>query len=180
MKRKNSRNIILLSFVLFLFIPAGCKKKEEAPPQPAPKEKVAPKPTPTVQRQQTSAHLRPVPSQTGMAAATKDPFKPYVVETKPAKPIFRRGSRIGSLPIQNYEVSQFKVLGIVAGLKENSALVVDPAGKAYVVKPGMEIGKNGGQVRSITAASIDVLERYQDEGGRIKKRTVRLALPRKD
>jgi type IV pilus assembly protein PilP len=71
-------------------------------------------------------------------------------------------------------------LGIITGLKENSALVVDPGGKAYVVKSGMEIGKNGGQIHKISNTSIEVIEQYRDENGKIRKRTVKLTLPRKE
>lgn len=84
------------------------------------------------------------------------------------------------LPIQNYEVSQFRVLGLITGLKQDSALVVDPVGKAYVVKPGMEIGKNNGRIVKITATAIEVYEQFRDEEGKLRKRTVKLTLPRKE
>ncbi len=181
MKKKiNNIKFILLIFAFPLMFAAGCEKKESSSPQPATKERLQVKQVPPVQKQVTSAHISTTFKPSVDFSGRKDPFKPFVVETKATKPVFKRGSKYGPLPIQTYEVSQFRVLGIIAGLKQNSALIVDPAGKSYVVKPGMEIGKNGGQVGKISTTSIEVIEKYRDENGRIKKRTVRLALPKKE
>jgi type IV pilus assembly protein PilP len=76
-------------------------------------------------------------------------------------------------------LSKFKVSGIIVGLKENRALVIDPAGKGYVVKKGMLIGDSDGQITDITATSIVVQEKYRDDNGHIKSRTVQLTLPKK-
>jgi type IV pilus assembly protein PilP len=159
---------------------AGCSKKDEQPPpvqQNKPEQK---RPVP-VQKQHSSAQAAPVAVSEFNFSGKKDPFKPVVTETKKAQPqpVFQ-GVSHPLLPIQNYEVNQFRVLGIVTGLKENSALVVDPAGKAYVVRPGMEIGKFGGRIVRISNTAIEVLERFRDEDGRVKKRTARITLPRKE
>ena len=83
------------------------------------------------------------------------------------------------LPIQSYEVSKFKVAGIIAGLRENQALVIDPNGKGYVVKAGMQIGNANGRISRITSSSVEVVERYREGGGRPKSRTIVLTLPKK-
>ena len=69
--------------------------------------------------------------------------------------------------------------GIIVGLVENRALVIDPVGKGYVVKQGMLIGDNDGRISKITATTIEVIENYRDDNGHISKRTVRLTLPQK-
>jgi type IV pilus assembly protein PilP len=179
-KSKSMSKNLLLVFMVPLMLTAGCKKEQQPAPQPPPAPKQEMQQAPPVQQQLSSAQAGgKQPSASGDFATRKDPFKPYVVETK-AVPVFQKGSGAGMLPIQNYEVGQFRVLGIVAGLKQNSALVVDPTGKAYVVKPGMEIGKNGGVVEKVTANSVDILEKYRDETGKIRKRITKLTLPRKD
>ena len=71
-------------------------------------------------------------------------------------------------------MSSFKVSGIIVGLSQNTALVVDPAGKAYVVKPGMTIGSNNGRITRITRNTIEVDERING-----KKTLVKLSLPQK-
>ena len=83
------------------------------------------------------------------------------------------------LPIQIYDVSKFKVSGIIVGLKANSALIIDPAGKGYVVKEGMLIGNNDGRISKITASSLEVAESYRDDNGHLSKRTIKLTLPQK-
>ena len=65
------------------------------------------------------------------------------------------------------------------GLKENSALIIDPAGKGYVVKQGMLIGNNDGRISKITSSSLDVVESYRDDNGHHRKRTIKLTLPQK-
>lgn len=178
-KKGKNKKLFLLIFVCLALLPIGCEKKSSPPPQPATQAKPVVKPLPPVQKQQSSAKVAVNTMPQFDFSNKKDPFKPFVVETKKVKPEIKGGSSFGGLPIQNYEVNQFKVLGIITGLKENNALVVDPAGKAYVVKSGMEIGKNNGRITRIDTASIEVFEQYRDDGGRFRKRTVRISLPRK-
>jgi type IV pilus assembly protein PilP len=178
-KRENRQKILIVLFVLLFMFSAGCKKKEVPSPQPAPKAKHEVQKVTPVQMQQSSAQSTGGVNPSIDFANRKDPFKPFVVESK-SVPVFQRSAGYGLLPIQNYEVGQFKVLGIITGLKDNSALVVDPAGKAYVIKPGMEIGKNGGHIEKISTTSIEVIEKYRDENGKIGKRTIKLTLPRKE
>ena len=93
----------------------------------------------------------------------------------------RRSNRLGqALPILNYEVSQFKVSGIIVGLKQNSALIIDPTGKPYVVKAGMEIGRNDGRITKIAPSYIEVFEKFRDDNGKLIKKTIRLTLPKKE
>jgi type IV pilus assembly protein PilP len=148
------------------------------PPKTVPASKPAAKVIPPIQKQVSSVRTVAGTGSQFDFSNKKDPFKPFVVETKTAKPNI--GGPISGLPIQNFEVSQFRVLGLITGLKQDSALVVDPNGKAYVVKPGMEIGKNNGRIVKITSSSIEVYEQFRDEAGKLRKRTVRLTLPRKE
>jgi type IV pilus assembly protein PilP len=177
-KKQNNKILWLLLFACLTLIAVGCEKKEAPPPQPVSVTKPVAKPTPPIQKQLSSAKPAASAGTQFDFSNKKDPFKPFVVETKAAKP--KSGTSHMGLPIQNYEVSQFRVLGLITGLKQDSALVVDPVGKAYVVKPGMEIGKNNGRIVKITANSIEVYEQFRDEEGKLRKRTVKLTLPRKE
>lgn len=178
-KRNNHYPLLLLLIVTGLLMTGGCNKEEKsspAPPVHKATEKILP---PPLQNQHSSVSVPATTSTSLDFANRKDPFKPFVA----AKPQPERG--VGSLrsadllPIQSYEVSKFKVVGIIVGLKENRALVIDPAGKGYVVKQGMLIGDNDGRISGITSTTIEVLEKYRDETGRIKSRTVKLTLPQK-
>ena len=197
MKRKvNNYRIITLLLLASLLVFAGCKK---TPPEPVAQPKAAaklPMPTPVsstpvpVPKQATV----PVPVQkqsstvkTATAGAfidfknKKDPFKPFIAPIEPTAPkagaIKKKPSDL--LPIQSYDVSKFKVSGIITGLKENQALVIDPAGKGYVVRQGMLIGNNGGRITRISASSIEVIEQNPTGGGHGKKRKIVLPLSKK-
>ena len=182
----------LISVICLLGV-AGCNKKQEAahvaPTAPVPSQQ---KPA-QVQKPMTTAKIPAVVQKqmssikVGVKQAAidftgkKDPFKPAIVELTPVakdgqKPIQQRANL---LPIQRFDVEKFKITGIIAGLKENRALLVDPEGRAYVARTGMLIGPNNGRIIRITSNSVEVDESFRDDAGRIKKRTVKLALQRK-
>ncbi|QXE91487.1 pilus assembly protein PilP [Geomonas subterranea] len=170
------RNLNSAPLLLLLALLGGCKKEEApAPPPPPPHAKpaTAPKPAAPVQQQLSSA------SKLGAALSfKKDPFKPFLVPAAPAPPA--GGARPSGppaadlLPIQSFEVTKFKIAGIIAGLRENKALVLDPTGKGYVVKVGMQIGNANGRVSRITPSTVEVVEK----SGR-KSKTIVLTLAKK-
>jgi len=177
---RNSTSLL----ILLLALSAGCKKEEAPAPPPPPKPAQpapAAKPAAPVQQQLSSA------AKLGSSLTLKkDPFKPFLVPqtAAPAAP-GPAGARPGGspaadlLPIQSFEVSKFKVSGIVVGLRENKALVVDPSGKGYVVQVGMQIGNANGRISRITSSTVEVVERSREPGGRVKSRTIVLTLAKK-
>lgn len=174
MRKSRNRNIVLLVLIL-LVLTGGCKKKEApAPPPVANPQQLQPKP---VQQQVTSAKALSTQGPQIDFSAKRDPFKPFIAEVK--KPTAGTKSS-GGLPIQNHELSQFRVTGIIVGLKENIAQVLDPTGKAYTLKKGMVIGRENGRVTNITSSYIEVQEKYREESGKVKSRTVRLSIPKKN
>jgi type IV pilus assembly protein PilP len=180
---------------------AGCTKEEKPqPPAPQPPAQKAP---PSPQKQLSSAKPAVAagqPSAPGVAAGVqrqlssarpaaptgpvfdftgkRDPFKPFVEVQQAAKaaPVLRPRD---VLPIQSFDVEKFRVIGIITGMAENRAMIVDPSGKGYVVKSGMEIGTNEGRISRITATSVEVIERFRDDNGRLQQRTVKLTLSKK-
>ncbi len=176
-----------LSNVLFvLFIPVlilGCNKNEQPVSALAPQQ-VIKQPTNPVQKLLSSSIKLTSSNSTSNQfdfSSKKDPFKPYgvvkAVSTQSKSDI--RKSMIDSLPIHSFDVSQFKLIGVITGAKENQAMVVDPNGKGYVLKFGMTIGKNEGKVVAITSNGVDVLEQFKDDNGRVRKENIRITLPRK-
>jgi len=177
-KRKYNFSLFIL-LIAGLVMAWGCNKDEQPVVTPPPPHPTAVKLPPPVQKQQSSVNISTYSSPVLDFANRKDPFKAFVI-VKPQPERKTKSARTGELlPIQSYEVGKFKIAGIIVGLKENSALVIDPSGKGYVVKQGMLIGDNDGRITKITAKSIDVLESYRDDNGRIKSRTVKLTLPQK-
>ena len=178
---RNRMRMVFIAAILAVAILtfAGCGKKE-SPPKQAPSPVAKPKPKTPVVQQPLSSAKSPMSSALATDFSTmKDPFKPYaalvVGQSAPKK------NRFGQIiPILNYDLSQFSVKGIIIGLKENTALIVDPTGKPYVVKRGMEIGRNEGKITKITPTFIEVFEQYRDETGKLKKNTTKIMLPKKE
>jgi type IV pilus assembly protein PilP len=182
-KKINRISYYLVLSATIAFLVCGCKKKAEvappSPPQPqAPQVAKPPVPVP-VQKQVSTSKANQVTGNSLDFNVLKDPFKPFVAETKEA-PASKK-NRFGQvLPILNYDVPQFKISGIIVGLKENSAMIVDPTGKPYVVKVGMDIGRNNGRITKIAPNFIEIFEQFRDEDGKLIKKTVRLTLPKKE
>jgi type IV pilus assembly protein PilP len=150
---------------------AACKAEEKASPAPAPVPKAK-----VMQTQQSTSKVAIAP-QAFDFSAKRDPFKPHVVEVKPEA---KQGRVKGTLPIQNFELAQFKISGIIVGLKENIAQVIDPTGKAYTLKKGMIIGNREGRVVAITPTYIEVVEKVTEDSGKSRSQTERLLIPKKN
>ena len=175
MRRKNNM-IKAVGVVAILTMAAfGCGKKDVPPSPDAAKAAAGAKPL--VQALSSSAKA-PVTPERYDFSGKKDPFRSYVVVTKAKLPLPQIS--VKQLPIQQYEVNQFKVLGIITGLAENRAMLLDPTGKSYVVKDGSLIGPHNGRVLKIMPTSIEVTEQYREDSGKIMNRVVKLTLPRKE
>jgi len=181
--KRNPNYLRFAAPLLLVALLFGCSKKEEQPASPAPvqQEPATPAATPAQPVQ------NPLPSAVNQGGELDfrnrtDPFKAYApavaAPTGAAGPTAARRSE-DLLPIQSFEVSKFKVAGIIAGLQENRALLIDPTGKGYVVHTGMKIGNNDGRITRITSSSVEVVETSRDDSGRIRKRTIVLTLTKK-
>lgn len=177
--------IVAQSFILLAaaLLTLGCEKKPEPVAVTAPV-------TTAIDPQSNKPVLKPVSSALKVPPAPvnqfdfstkKDPFKPFVavkLEKAPTKESLERNAR-AALPIHSFDISQFKLIGVVIGGKENFAQVIDPNGKGYILKRGMAIGKNDGKVMTISNSGVEILEQFKDDNGRVRKENIKLTLPRK-
>jgi type IV pilus assembly protein PilP len=180
----NSRDYAVTAVFIVALIISGCGKKDQPPV--IVKQAAAPIVQPSVKPIQkpasSSVKLPPTqPSNLFDFSSKKDPFKPLLLaKTSIAPtPAELKKALLSGLPIHSFDVSQFRLIGVVTGGKENQAMVVDPNGKGYVLKAGMSIGKNDGRITSITSGGVDVLEQFKDDNGRVRKENIRITLPRK-
>ena len=99
----------------------------------------------------------------------RDPFVSLVVTAveKPKK---------GQTPLENYDISAIKILGIVWNEKGNFATVVLPDGKAYTLREGMTIGIHEGKIQKINKNHIVIIERIKDYKGQLKSKETILKL----
>ena len=174
----------VIAMLVFAVVFSGCNKKEQslATTVPVAQPVVQQVAKPVLKSVSSSVKLVSVPIGNQFDfSSKKDPFKPFVVAkavSAPAQDDFKKAILDG-LPIHSFDISQFRLIGMVTGGKENQAMVVDPNGKGYVLKIGMSIGKNDGRITSISAVGVDVLEQFKDDNGRVRKENIRITLPRK-
>ncbi len=86
----------------------------------------------------------------------RDPFRSFVLEKIKELEVSAKG------PLEQFELSQLRVLGVVWETDEARALVSDPSGQGYIVKEGDPIGKNDGFVLEIDDNLVLVQETYED------------------
>jgi Tfp pilus assembly protein PilP len=102
---------------------------------------------------------------------SRDPFRPATLRKKTvARP------RENLSPLERFELSQLKIVGIVWDMKEPRAMVEDSTGLGYTIKVGAPIGANDGVVRAIHRNEIIVEEFFYDVYGARKKREVSMKL----
>ena len=181
--QRTSRAYSVVALVTVATLVSGCNKKEPTPVT-APPASVQSKPqqAKAVQRPVSSVKLAPSQSANQFDfSGKKDPFKPDIAlkaATAPLPEDIKKALQ-GGLPIHSFDVSQFRLIGVVTGGKENQAMVVDPNGKGYVLKTGMTIGKNDGRVTAVRINGVDVVEQFRDDSGRVRKENIKITLPRK-
>ena len=61
-------------------------------------------------------------------------------------------------PLQRFDLEQLKLVGIIWDVTAPKAMILDPAGKGYVVKVNERIGRNNGYIARIREGEIIVVE----------------------
>lgn len=161
----------------------ACKKDQPPQPVPAPVQpaNVVSNQAKPIQKAVSSSLLQAPALNQFDFSNKKDPFKPYVLARPTRNTPNETDKKVqrDALPIHSFDVSKFKLIGIITGGRENQAMVIDPNGKGYVIKVGMTIGNSNGKITSITSSGVDVLEQFTDDNGRVRKENIKITLPRK-
>ena len=110
------------------------------------------------------------------ATGRRDPFRSY--EWEYMKRELADASESG--PLQQYDLNQLAVVGIVWNVGRARALVKDPAGMSYVVAQGARMGKNEGLVLRIDDNLMVVRERYVDLYGNESTQDVEMRIRASD
>ncbi len=146
----------------------GKKKEQKAsakpPPQPAPQQAVPSSAAPTQEVERDYVY-----DPTGK----RDPFQPFIAAQTPIKPV---GEEIPITPLQKYDLSQLKLVAIIVGAGEGSAMVEDSEGKGYIIKKGVYVGTNFGKVKTVLKDRVVIEERYKDYTGQVKEKEIILRL----
>jgi Tfp pilus assembly protein PilP len=109
----------------------------------------------------------PPAPRSGLTETARDPFRPMTLRAKVQTRV-----RENLSPLERFDLSQLKLVGIISDIKEPRALVEDNTGLGYVVKVGTPIGNNDGKIKAIRSNEIIVEEIYPDAYGKPTKHEV--------
>lgn len=79
-------------------------------------------------------------------------------------------------PLGDYELAQLELSAVIWDAKNPRALILDPGGRAYIVREGSQIGKNSGQVIHIGDNLVLVKETYENLAGERTTKDVELRI----
>lgn len=83
-------------------------------------------------------------------------------------------------PLERFDISALKLVGIVWGELGHRGLIRAPDNKGYFVTVGTYMGENGGEVVDVTPDRLVIEEKYKDTEGNIVPKTLDLPLRRKE
>lgn len=156
---------------------SGCTESPKAPtPAPGPAApKAQPQPITPIQPKPEApkAEEKPAPAYSYNPGGRRDPFKPLISrEEKKAKVADRP-------PLERYNISEFKLTGIVWGGFGYNAMLEGPDGKGYFVRVGTIMGPNRGVIKKITKSSIVIEEKYKTYTGQTQHKEIIVDLRKK-
>ena len=105
----------------------------------------------------------------------RDPFVPLSRIRRPIE-----ASDEPATPLQSYDLSQFRLAGVIVGKGASKAMVIAPDGKSYILSKGVKIGKNSGVVITISSESVLVEEKYFDFSGNVIENILEIAVPKRE
>jgi type IV pilus assembly protein PilP len=168
----------LAIFILVLLLGSGCTKQEESVNAPSVSdfEKERAELAARV-KSKSRALVRPhekAPAQPGQPdgaefsvvdkeytydpTGKRDPFRSFIL-TVEAERKDARG------PLEQFDLTQLKVVAVVWGSERPRAVVSDPSGRGYIVREGTYMGKNEGRIIGIADNALVVKETYVDYFG---------------
>ncbi len=89
----------------------------------------------------------------------RDPFRSFILDRLNEIDSSAKG------PLEQFDLSQLSVNGIVWETNQQRALIMDPSGHGYIIEEGDVIGKNDGRVVAIDDNVVVVREAYVDFHG---------------
>ena len=105
-----------------------------------------------------------------------DPFIPLVFETAKQQNAPRPRVTKPLTPLQNYDLSQLKLVAIISRGEKSSAVLEDSAGYGYIVTDGTLVGRDNGTIKKITQDGVIVLEKVYDDTGKIETKISTLTI----
>jgi type IV pilus assembly protein PilP len=172
--KKRSKSILLLALFLLLGVSAsGCSRSNQAPASAPKPVAVTPVQKPISLATPTAVEEKALAPYSYNAQGRRDPFASIIVkEEKQAK----LGDRP---PLERFNISDFKLAGVVWGGFGYNAMMESPDGKGYFIRVGTVIGLNKGIVKKITQDRIVIEEKFKNFSGETERREIVVELRKK-
>lgn len=90
----------------------------------------------------------------------RDPF----VQPIEDKPVSQGALHGPVLPLQRFELSELRLVGIIWDVRKPRAMIRDPKGETHIVGPNAKMGPRNGYIASIREGEIVVVETIDQEG----------------
>jgi type IV pilus assembly protein PilP len=161
-------SVLMLCFVIVVpgCAPDSQPQQTSAERREARKKKPAQKKPPETPKPAVQADTKPY-SYT--SAGKADPFRPLVVDTSTLKAAAAQPrDRSFLTPLQKYELKDLKLVAIVVGEGEPTAMLEDPTGYGYVVRKGTLVGPNDGIVERILPNGLVIREKMYNSLGEVE------------
>ncbi len=176
-KRRNSSRIIFtLALTVLVAILAGCSKSKTAS-TPAPAPSASAQRQPIVSAPTGTAVLKTEETPTAAFSyhpvGRRDPFAPIIAKQE-------KKANLGDRPpLERYNISEFKLSGIIWGGFGYNAMLEGPDGKGYFIRVGTILGPNRGVVKKITQNTIVIEEKFKNVKGETEHKEITVQLRRK-
>lgn len=169
---------LLLSLLILVAALWGCTEEPASTPAPAQPTAVAKAPAKQVPAPEIEAEEEKDPAEKFAyeSEGRRDPFLPLTAIRKPVGPVQDEPQT----PLQQFDLQQYRLIGVIVGMDEPRAMVIAPDGKSYILKEGVKIGKNNGVVVDITRDVIKVQEKYYDFSGNVRTNILDIIVPKRE
>src|SRR5262245_58861470 len=104
----------------------------------------------------------------------RDPFRSFEWERDKLAAAEVRG------PLEEFDISQLSVVGVVWNVGNARALIQDPSGQGFIVGEGARVGKNDGRIIKIDDSVVIVKETYVDLMGQESTKDIELRIRRSE
>lgn len=144
--------------------------QEPPPPLPA----IKPETSATGATQPTSPATAPRPTNESISAELESFLEPFIYDPKGRRDPFRPFVEATALdenelsgpllPLQQYEIDQLKLVGIIWNVTDPKAMFVDPKNQVHIVRRDERVGKKNGYVAVIREGEVVVVEAVNVNG----------------
>lgn len=166
MNKKNLQ-IIILIFLLVVLALYGIYQLKDVQTLTQKENKIPPKPTSSFEPQK-KVQVESLPKVYSYEAYNvRDPFYPQIIRKETVK---------GASPLENYDIEELKLTGILKDNKGYKGLIKTPDGRYFVVRERDKVGLHGGQITRIFKDGIEIKEVVRAYTGEFLQTTKTLKL----